>query len=77
LFQFEDKLNDQQTELELSRKAKEEALKQRMELEQKHDVLRAYFNQVPILPKVVVLHNLNFVTFNQYTQYKDRFFAIF
>lgn len=31
--------------MELSRKAKEEALKERMEIEQKHDVLRAYFNQ--------------------------------
>ena len=44
-FQFETQLKDQLSELEFSRKAKEEALKERMEMEQKHDVLRAYFNQ--------------------------------
>ncbi len=43
--QFETQLKEQLSELELSRQAKELAVKERMETEQKHDVLRAYFNQ--------------------------------
>ena len=45
LFQFETQLKEQLSELELSRQTKEIAVKERMETEQKHDVLRAYFNQ--------------------------------
>jgi hypothetical protein len=38
-------LKEQTFELEISRQAKEEALKERLELEQKHAVLKDYFNK--------------------------------
>ena len=44
-FQFETQLKDQIVELDCSRQAKEEAVKERMEMTQKHSVLQAYFNQ--------------------------------
>ena len=44
-FQLEKQLKDQSSELELSRKAKEEALKEKQDLEHRHDVLRVYFNE--------------------------------
>ncbi len=38
-------MKEQTFELEISRQAKEEALKERLELEQKHAVLKDYFNK--------------------------------
>jgi len=44
-FQLEKQLKDQMDELVTSRQAKEEALKEKQDIEQRHDVLRAYFNE--------------------------------